>query len=323
LMIAELLQALGGLLNIKWVVDGKVTEGYHCTAQGVLKQMGNLGIAFISLLIAIHTFRILVLEVSLPHWVGGVSVGVVWVVVCLIISIPSATYEPPYYGNTGLWCWINTRKYPYAGITLEYAWMWFAAFVMLVLYLVVALSLRGVIGKRKGVGLPKDSALARRWRSLAVSMLFYPAVYIICIFPISIVRWLRFQSNIQVSDGATITAAIIFASSGMLNVILYLTTRPNLIRRSRKIVTTHIESGLGSKSSQLDGAVPSSPATPPSGKTVTTYDGEKNGFPSHTHQHSDHVQGHIHSSSVATLASSAYVPPSPGGPPPQVPPKTF
>ncbi|KAK0203522.1 hypothetical protein DFS33DRAFT_809227 [Desarmillaria ectypa] len=41
LMCAELIQALGGLLNIQWIIDA----GTLCTAQGILKQMGDVTVA--------------------------------------------------------------------------------------------------------------------------------------------------------------------------------------------------------------------------------------------------------------------------------------
>jgi hypothetical protein len=343
LMVAELLQAIGGLLNLKWVAEGQVTEGFHCTAQGILKQMGNLGIALTSLLIAIHTFRILVLEVHIPRWVPRAAISMIWFIVLLIIVIPSATYEPPYYGNTGLWCWINTRKYPYAGLGLEYAWMWLAAFLMLILYLLIALSIWGIIGRRRQWTTFKNSALARRWRSIAVSMLFYPAVYIICIFPISVVRWLRFRDTVEVSDSVTIGAAIVFASSGLLNVILYLTTRPNLIRKSRNNSTSsgssssQAESGFRSTTSDIKSLYThGGPATarPFVSQPSPSYNGSGGWTPRHGsgmaqtyHYPGDPAQVVLlHKSSMTTVYSSSLASPPvtevPLSPlPPPVPPK--
>ncbi|TFK67850.1 hypothetical protein BDN72DRAFT_842536 [Pluteus cervinus] len=250
LMFAEMLQAIGGLLNLRWVIEGKVTEGSLCTAQGMLKQMGNVGIALTPQLIAAHTFLVIVLEWSIPRIVSRIMISLIWVIIGLIISITTATYEAPYYGNTGLWCWISP-KHKYAGIAYEYAFMWFSSFVMLVLYIFIALSLRGVI-KRRSVLSPalRMSEETKRWRSVANSMLFYPAVYIFCIFPMSVVRWLKFDDVTVIPDGATIFASIVFSSSGVLNVILYLTTRPNLIKSSStspSMAEAHLNNDLPSR----------------------------------------------------------------------------
>lgn len=44
-MGANLLQAVGGILNIKWVIQRAVEEGPVCSAQGAVKQAGNVGAA--------------------------------------------------------------------------------------------------------------------------------------------------------------------------------------------------------------------------------------------------------------------------------------
>lgn len=45
----DLLQAVGGILNIRWAHDGVVTTGPYCTAQGTIKQIGELGVALTTL----------------------------------------------------------------------------------------------------------------------------------------------------------------------------------------------------------------------------------------------------------------------------------
>ena len=45
----EFLQTIGGILMIKWAHDGIVTTGPYCTAQGLIEQIGDLGVALITL----------------------------------------------------------------------------------------------------------------------------------------------------------------------------------------------------------------------------------------------------------------------------------
>ena len=35
LLVADVLQAIGGILSVKWVYDGKVVTGSFCNAQGI------------------------------------------------------------------------------------------------------------------------------------------------------------------------------------------------------------------------------------------------------------------------------------------------
>ena len=45
----DILQALGGILDVRWANSGIVTTGSYCTAQGIIQQIGELGVALITL----------------------------------------------------------------------------------------------------------------------------------------------------------------------------------------------------------------------------------------------------------------------------------
>ncbi len=45
----DLVQAIGGILNIRWAHNGVVTTGPYCTAQGLVEQIGDLGVALMTL----------------------------------------------------------------------------------------------------------------------------------------------------------------------------------------------------------------------------------------------------------------------------------
>jgi hypothetical protein len=62
----------------------------------------------------------------------------------------------------------------------------------------------------------------------------YPIAYAIVIVPVSITRWIGFKQEIageedHVSSAAKLFAITIFALSGLVNVLLFLITRPNLL----------------------------------------------------------------------------------------------
>ena len=40
---------MGGILDVRWAHNGIVTTGPYCTAQGVIQQIGELGVGLITL----------------------------------------------------------------------------------------------------------------------------------------------------------------------------------------------------------------------------------------------------------------------------------
>jgi len=245
-MVAELIQALGGLLNFKWIADGFITEGALCTAQGRLKQLGDVGVALFSLVIAFDTFFMLSFGWRGPKKLRSCALIGVGIFIVLVVAVGSGVNSgknPPYYGNTKFWCWIRP-EYKTERIALEYFWMWFSASVMLVLYGIIALVMYGFIvveGKKIRLRNEDDKRAAKEQetssyidnedkanRLIANMMLFYPAIYIFCVLPVSIVRWLDFSGH-TVSRGATLFSSVVFSLSGFFNVLLFKFTRPALI----------------------------------------------------------------------------------------------
>jgi hypothetical protein len=47
--VFDFVQGVGGALDIKWAQNGIVTTGHYCTAQGVIQQFGELGVAVVTL----------------------------------------------------------------------------------------------------------------------------------------------------------------------------------------------------------------------------------------------------------------------------------
>ncbi|KAH9002021.1 hypothetical protein EDB86DRAFT_2900685, partial [Lactarius hatsudake] len=60
LFVYDILQALGGILDVRWAHDGIVTVGQYCTVQGVIQQIGQLGVALITLVCFVVGFS--------EHW---------------------------------------------------------------------------------------------------------------------------------------------------------------------------------------------------------------------------------------------------------------
>jgi hypothetical protein len=49
IFVFDVIHATGGILNVRWADDGQVAMGSYCVAQGIIKQIGTLGTALITL----------------------------------------------------------------------------------------------------------------------------------------------------------------------------------------------------------------------------------------------------------------------------------
>jgi hypothetical protein len=47
--VFDFLQAMGGVLDVGWAHKGIVKSGHYCTAQGIIQQIGEVGVALITL----------------------------------------------------------------------------------------------------------------------------------------------------------------------------------------------------------------------------------------------------------------------------------
>ncbi|KAK0196757.1 hypothetical protein F5146DRAFT_1129561 [Armillaria mellea] len=245
LLACDLIQAIGGIMDIRWIAEAGVTEGSFCTAQGIFKQLGDLGVALSTMSIAIHTFLILVFKCYSQPKVAPLVVALIWTFLGLVIGVSlAAHHRERYYGNTNYWCWI-TPRYRREQIALEYGWVWFAASVNIMCYAMIALVLKGILlvdgfkirlrrrSDASGVNSDIDAKIGmthsvQRSNAIAMQMLFYPAVYLVAIFPMSLVRWLSFF-DVNVPFIATAFASILFSSSGILN---FSTEAPSTLREA-------------------------------------------------------------------------------------------
>jgi hypothetical protein len=262
LFLADALQAIGGVLDLKWISDGKVEVGAFCDAQGIIQNVGETAVAMTTLLIAIFTFIGVWTgtNVSSMHLTRAVLAGV-WLFIGLVVVIGNTVnHDPskPFQSPTPYWCWVS-QNYMTWRILGEYLWFWITLGFSFLVYIPLYLWIRGNIvihdpqwwkfhfqhSNKLDPTLP-----ARRRQSLVMAA--YPFVYCLNILPLSVVRWIGFQREAKYGiDKANIPAAATFAVtsiyglSGFLNVILLLTTKP--------------ESGLFGRLMHISSARPPSP----------------------------------------------------------------
>jgi len=245
LFSADALQAMGGAMSIQWIQDGKVEVGNFCSAQGIVQQLGETGVAMTTLMIAVYTFLGGWLGKdtrTMPIWVTQVLMAAVWLFITLMIILGNVINRDKHFETpTPYWCWIGA-DYLQWRMWGEYFWFWLTLAVSVVIYIPLYLWSRGNLlfdehtwwkFTLRRVDSNADSEL-KVIRRRSMVMLAYPVVYCISILPLSVVRWIGFiqerghRPN-HVSSTATFAADTIYSLSGVFNVVLLLTTRPDSV----------------------------------------------------------------------------------------------
>jgi len=229
LFVYDILQAMGGILDIRWVHHGIVMTGSYCTAQGIIQQIGELGVALITLILAIHTFVVALWKVGIRarHFAFGiVALATLYIALWVGIGNIHKHYETP----TPYWCWIGP-EYKGERIAGEYVWLWIALFATVIMYIPLYFWMKGrlSIDPEKWYKFQFSESDERyQLRRAALGMLLYPLAYSLVVLPLSIARWSLFDHK-KVSSAATFFAVTVYNLSGAINVLLFLIVRPQLL----------------------------------------------------------------------------------------------
>ncbi|KAJ6629520.1 hypothetical protein B0H10DRAFT_1776278 [Mycena sp. CBHHK59/15] len=243
LFVADLIQAIGAVMDARWVHAGKVEVGAFCTAQGVVQQLGETSVAITTLMITVFTFVGVWWRKGLgATFLAEILVGLAWLFVVLIVAIGNALHRSThdlYESPTPYWCWIGQG---YLGLRIwgEYVWFWITLGFSSFAYLLLFLWARGNITVsetswwRFSVHRTSSTEVDRGQRRNSYTMIAYPVCYCILVLPLSVVRWIGFVQDRGGRTGhtpppATFAVISIYGLSGALNVALLLNTRPNSI----------------------------------------------------------------------------------------------
>jgi len=239
LLMCDMLQAVGSIMNEKWVQHLAVSFGKFCTIQGAIKQAADVGIALFALIIAVHTFFILFLRWQIRSYVLWLTLLSSWTAIAAIIlagpELLNTDVRGPFFGISGYWCWI-APPYTAQHITLDYMFMFMSAGFSFILYSLVFLRLRGNIvvsgwyiafrkaNKSKNASWRGRDFADNQMMTIARQMMLYPVAYTIVILPIAAARFSEFRND-DVPFQVTIFCDTVYLLSGMVNVTLFLTTR--------------------------------------------------------------------------------------------------
>ncbi|KAF8502226.1 hypothetical protein F5888DRAFT_1918935 [Russula emetica] len=231
LLVFDFLQAMGGIFNVRWAHNGIVTTGHYCTVQGLVAQTGQLGVALITLLLAVHTFVSAVLQVGLK------ARGVAFSLVCLacvfdmLWVVIGADIHKNYVTPTQYWCWIGPH---FTGERLggETIWMWIAVFASVILYIPLYFWAEGfwsVVGYRFHWWNPdQNRRIGYTQRRATLGMLLYPLAYSLIILPLTVAEEVQ-NNHPNVPEAYISFGVTLFYLSGVINVLLLLIVRPKLL----------------------------------------------------------------------------------------------
>ncbi|KAH9176402.1 hypothetical protein EDB89DRAFT_1903194 [Lactarius sanguifluus] len=233
LFVYDILQAFGGILDVRWAHNGIVTAGPYCTAQGVIQQIGQLGVALITLIITVYSFVVALWNIGIQarHFAFG-TVALASLFTALWVGIGNGVHKN-FVTPTPYWCWISP-EYKLERLAGEYVWMWIALFASVIMYLPLYFWTKGRLSvnpeKWYKFHLGKSNGEYREYpqRQAALGMLCYPLAYSLMVLPLTIARWSLFDYK-KVSSAATFFGVVMFNLSGTINVLLFLIVRPRLL----------------------------------------------------------------------------------------------
>jgi len=212
-------------------------------AQGIIKQIGTLGTALITLILAIHTF-------IAALWRTGIEarslafglVGLTCIFIALWVGIGNGRHKnfdvpSPY------WCWISPQ-FNAERLAGEYVWMWLALFTSVVMYIPLYLWAKGrlSIGERwYELHLSQPGQKAEYFqRRTSLGLLCYPLAYSLVVLPISVARWTQIHHP-HIPSAAMLFGQSMLNLSGAINVVLFLIIRPKLLLFTPPEMPTELE----------------------------------------------------------------------------------
>ncbi|CAG8451650.1 9837_t:CDS:2 [Ambispora leptoticha] len=219
MLFSDWLQSVGFIMSLYWISQGSVIPGMYCDLQGIIINIGDVSSAFWATAICLHTYLAVVHSIE-PRWFLQITMGLVWPINIFIsvIGLYIQTPDNRFFDSAGgSWCWISPKHGMYR-IIFHYGIITILALVMLVLYGLMFIMLRR---QQESIEMsPTKIVLQRTGKKL----IYYPAAYIVLVFPLSFQRYLAFF-GITLPFQYLIFAGCVFASAGLVNSLIYGFTR--------------------------------------------------------------------------------------------------
>ncbi|KAG4416016.1 hypothetical protein IFR04_010841 [Cadophora malorum] len=261
LLLADFQQALSFVFSFYWISQNKlVGPSPACFAQGWLIQIGDVSSGLWVLAIAVHTFINLVGQRTIKHRTFVIAVVALWVFCLFLTAIGPILSKDDFFIPAGAWCWMN-ETHEADRLYLHYLWIFISQLGSLVIYISIFFFLRGRLanssklqtaalssisdegrtGPYKGSPTTTTTIMSNGQDTFAVSrhrilrtaryMVVYPFAYVFLTLPLATGRISSMAGKRPPLVFFPI-AGTLMASCGIIDVILYLTTRKALVRSS-------------------------------------------------------------------------------------------
>jgi len=248
--------------------------GTHCDIQGMLAQFGQNGISQTTLAITVHTFCVIFFQWEPPRSkrVPLCVVSLIWLYNLCFVAIGFGTRtgregKEAFYVPTPFWCWVHPST-P-TRLAAQYFWLNLTSFTSVALYIPLFFAIRGNIevipdGRRwyrYKITLVRHPNQERNGassvstqsplQSTARKMLWYPFAYTLSAILADVYRYGligHIDPTVPVKNisFAPIAATyFLFNLSGVVDVILFKLTRPNILLFGEPIPGRNALGGCG------------------------------------------------------------------------------
>ncbi|KAI1003361.1 hypothetical protein K3495_g4846 [Podosphaera aphanis] len=261
LFIADMIQASGFVISFWWISQNNLTgPNKKCEFQGLLVQVGDVASGLWSLAIAIHTFINLVLKKSVSHSKLVTFVIFLWIFIVMLAAIGPIRSQGNFFTPTDAWCWVGL-EHSAERLYLHYLWIFISELGSVTLYTFTFIYLRFHIKTNTFQWRPshsrafsestltivnpkskttKETTSSKTFASdpFAISrgyivkssryMVVYILAYLVLTLPLAAGRAAN-MAGIELPKEFFIGAATLMSCSGLVNVVLYISTRKLLL----------------------------------------------------------------------------------------------
>ncbi|PLW45127.1 hypothetical protein PCASD_04570 [Puccinia coronata f. sp. avenae] len=235
LLISDLIQSLGFLLNLAHVGKPTIEDSTICTVQGVFIQLGDTSGAFATVAIAAHTFIVLINRTPPSTSALLTVLGIKWALVVILAMIGPLAFATdslgPFYGPAGAWCWISSA-YPWQRLCLHYVWLFFAGAASAVTYVLIFWNVRRSLRTQYAQTSYDRSVEETSMENAAKKMLVYPLCYLLLMLPLGIDRITAIFGHAWSLD-VQIACGVIFTLIGLVDSVVFCWTRNIFAIRAR------------------------------------------------------------------------------------------
>ncbi|KNZ54359.1 hypothetical protein VP01_2966g2 [Puccinia sorghi] len=231
LLVSDLIQSLGFLLNLAHVGKANIEDSTICTVQGVFIQLGDTSGAFATVAIAVHTFIVLINRTPPSTSALLIVLGTKWALVVILAMIGPLAFVTdslgPFYGPAGAWCWISSA-YPWQRLCLHYVWvctfLFFAGAASAVTYVMIFWNVRRSLRTQYAQTSYDRSVEETSMENAAKKMLVYPLCYLLLMLPLGIDRITSIFGRTWSLD-VQIACGVIFTLVGLVDSVVFCVRR--------------------------------------------------------------------------------------------------